>query len=107
MIGAGSHGGGSESELHNTLIATGPSFKSRFESRKPSGNIDLAPTILHLLGLPIPDHLEGRVLSEALIKPPSHDEEDTVVRYRTKTANSIKKVRTGEVEYLCEFGSNR
>lgn len=104
LIGAGSHGGGSESELHNTLIASGPSFRSRFESRKPSGNIDLTPTILHLLGLPVPDHLEGRVLSEALIDPPSQSEKDTVVRHRTKIVNAVKKVRTGEVEYLCEFG---
>ncbi len=28
-------------------------------------NLDLAPTILHLLGLPIPSHMKGRVLEEA------------------------------------------
>ncbi len=28
--------------------------------------LDLAPTILHLLGLPIPSHMKGRVLTEAL-----------------------------------------
>jgi predicted AlkP superfamily phosphohydrolase/phosphomutase len=28
--------------------------------------IDVAPTLLHLLGLPLPAHLDGRVLSEAL-----------------------------------------
>jgi hypothetical protein len=29
-------------------------------------NLDLAPTMLHLLGLPIPAHMKGRVLEEAL-----------------------------------------
>jgi arylsulfatase A-like enzyme len=28
---------------------------------------DVAPTLLHLLGLPLPEHLDGRVLSEALV----------------------------------------
>jgi predicted AlkP superfamily phosphohydrolase/phosphomutase len=29
--------------------------------------VDVAPTLLHLLGLPLPAHLDGRVLSEALV----------------------------------------
>ena len=29
-------------------------------------NLDIAPTILHLMGLPIPSHMRGRVLEEAL-----------------------------------------
>lgn len=28
--------------------------------------VDLAPTILYLMGLPVPDHMDGRVLSEVL-----------------------------------------
>jgi arylsulfatase A-like enzyme len=28
--------------------------------------LDLAPTILHLMGLPVPDDMDGRVLTEAL-----------------------------------------
>jgi Type I phosphodiesterase / nucleotide pyrophosphatase len=32
-------------------------------------NLDLAPTMLHLLGLPIPAHMKGRVLEEALEAP--------------------------------------
>ncbi|MEW6220225.1 MAG: alkaline phosphatase family protein [Thermodesulfobacteriota bacterium] len=31
--------------------------------------IDVAPTILALLGLPIPDHMDGRVLAELLAEP--------------------------------------
>ena len=32
----------------------------------PSGNVDFAPTFLHLLGLDIPSSMQGRVLGEAL-----------------------------------------
>jgi arylsulfatase A-like enzyme len=28
--------------------------------------LDLAPTILHMMGLPVPDDMDGRVLTEAL-----------------------------------------
>jgi predicted AlkP superfamily phosphohydrolase/phosphomutase len=31
--------------------------------------LDLAPTILHLLGLPVPDDMDGRVLQEILAEP--------------------------------------
>jgi hypothetical protein len=34
-------------------------------------NLDFAPTILHLLGLPIPAHMKGRVLEEAFEGTPS------------------------------------
>ncbi len=34
-------------------------------------NLDFAPTILHLLGLPIPSHMKGRVLEEAFEGPTS------------------------------------
>ncbi len=34
-------------------------------------NLDLAPTILHLLGLPIPSYMKGRVWEEALVSSPA------------------------------------
>lgn len=65
-VGAGLHGSASPNEIRNTLIASGPSFGSGSESAVPSGNIDLAPTVLHLLGIDAPAHMDGRVLKEAL-----------------------------------------
>ena len=41
-----------QSELHNILFARGPGFKKDMKVETPSGNIDLTPTILELLGLP-------------------------------------------------------
>ncbi|MSU37080.1 MAG: hypothetical protein EXS36_18690 [Pedosphaera sp.] len=64
--GTGAHGSLSRFEMNNTLVATGPSFKRGFVSKTPSGNIDIAPTILHLLGITRPDSMDGRVLKEAL-----------------------------------------
>ena len=61
----GMHGSFSPVDVHNTLITFGPDFKSEMKDEIPSGNIDVAPTIAHLLGLPLPD-TDGRVLFEAI-----------------------------------------
>lgn len=73
-IGAGLHGSASPYELRNTLIASGPSFKQSSISGAPSGNVDLAPTALRLLGQAIPAHMDGRILEEALVGGPEPDE---------------------------------
>lgn len=62
----GSHGSLSPFDMHNTLVAAGPDFKTGFRDQLPTGNADLAPTILWILGIPPPQPMDGRVLSEAL-----------------------------------------
>ena len=64
--GVGTHGGMSRHELRNTLMARGPSFRRSTSIDTPTGNIDVAPTILHLMGLPGGEKMDGRVLHEAL-----------------------------------------
>jgi hypothetical protein len=64
--GEGMHVSLSRFDLHNTLIAAGPDFRAGIVDPLPSGNVDLAPTILWILGVAAPDQLDGRVLSEAL-----------------------------------------
>ncbi|MEX0761257.1 MAG: alkaline phosphatase family protein [Dehalococcoidia bacterium] len=64
--GTGQHGSMSRHELRNTLIARGPHFRVGVRSETPSGNVDIAPTILHLLGIPAGLEMDGRVLHEAL-----------------------------------------
>ncbi len=66
QIGVGTHGGMSRHELRNTLMASGPSFRRSTVIDTPTGNIDVAPTILHLLGLPGGEDMDGRVLFESL-----------------------------------------
>ncbi len=64
-----SHGSLSPFDLHATLIANGPSFQSGRQSTVATGAIDLLPTLLTLLGLPLPSHLDGRVLWELFAQP--------------------------------------
>lgn len=64
-----SHGSTSPYDMHALLVANGPSLRAGLVSTLPTGAIDLTPTILTLLGLPLPDHLDGRVLWEGLAAP--------------------------------------
>ena len=67
--GQGNHASLSRFELHNTLVANGPSFQKGFRDELPSANTDLAPTIARILGLPNAPHMDGRDLNEALVHP--------------------------------------
>jgi arylsulfatase A-like enzyme len=73
-VGKGSHASLSRYDMNNTLVAHGPSFKQGFIDEMPSGNIDVAPTILWLLGVAPAPTMDGRILHEALahspVKPP-------------------------------------
>jgi arylsulfatase A-like enzyme len=64
--GKGTHVTLSGFDMHNTLIAAGPDFRHGQNDDLPSGNIDLAPTILHVLGITSPNRMDGRILSEAM-----------------------------------------
>ena len=68
--GTGQHGSMSRHEMHNILFAGGPSFRSNLKLDTPSGNLDLAPTILRILGLSGDWGMHGRVLEEALADGP-------------------------------------
>jgi hypothetical protein len=65
--GVGSHGSLSRFELANTLVAAGPDFKSGLKSQTPSGNFDIAPTVMNILGIKTDQPMDGRVLSEAMV----------------------------------------
>jgi arylsulfatase A-like enzyme len=61
----GTHASLSHFDMNNTLVAAGPDIKRGHISDVPSGNIDLAPTVLWLLGVPQLQPMDGRVLHEA------------------------------------------
>ncbi|MHA6206209.1 alkaline phosphatase family protein [Dyella soli] len=61
----GTHGSFSPIDVHNTLLAAGPDFRTEFRDTLPSGNVDVAPTVAALLDLPLA-RAQGRVLHEAL-----------------------------------------
>jgi predicted AlkP superfamily pyrophosphatase or phosphodiesterase len=64
------HGSSSPFDIHNTLIAAGPDLKKGIVIDVPSGNVDFAPTLLRLLGIPAPASMQGRVLDEAFTGGP-------------------------------------
>src|SRR5438270_13238182 len=64
--GQGTHATLSPFDMHNTLIAAGPDFKHGEVNDLPSGNVDLASTILQILGIKTSEKMDGRILSEAM-----------------------------------------
>jgi len=72
-VGQGQHGSMSRHELRNVLFGWGPSFKQRCTVLAPSGNTDVAPTVLRILGINnqvsmyYGSGMDGRVLEEALV----------------------------------------
>ena len=66
--GQGNHGSFSRADTRNFMAAIGPDFKAKTKIATPVGNMDVAPTAAHLLGLTLegPGTLKGRVIAEAL-----------------------------------------
>jgi predicted AlkP superfamily pyrophosphatase or phosphodiesterase len=64
--GTAGHGSSSPWDIHNTLIAAGPDLTKGVTLDVPSANVDFAPTFLKLLGIAIPQSMQGRPLDEAV-----------------------------------------
>jgi arylsulfatase A-like enzyme len=90
--GKGTHATLSRSDMHNTLIAAGPDFRRGQTDDLPTGNVDLAPTILHILGIKTAQEMDGRVLSEAMV---SVDQVAAGRKTETKTIEAKKEFTTG------------
>jgi arylsulfatase A-like enzyme len=86
--GKGTHATLSRFDMHNMLIAAGPDFKHGETNDLSSGNVDLAPTIVQILGIK-PPKMDGRILSEAMtVAVPAQKPE-------TKTIEATKHFRSG------------
>ncbi len=68
-----SHGAASPMAVNNTFLAWGAGIKRKVVSSVPCGVVDVAPTVLHLLGLELADKMDGRVLAEFFERGPSPD----------------------------------
>jgi arylsulfatase A-like enzyme len=88
--GQGTHATLSEFDVHNTLIAAGPDLREQTAVSLPSSNLDLAPTILHLLGVDSPQKFDGRVLIEAM------EEKAERTEVLSKTMRATHKFPSGE-----------
>ena len=102
-VGQGQHGSLSRHELRNTGLAGGPSFKRETIIETPTGNIDLAPTILHLLGLDMEGSaMDGRVLFEALknVQPAPAMDRQVHRAERPGFCQELQVSSVGKTEYV-------
>lgn len=83
----GMHGSFGINDVHNTLIASGPSFRSSAVIGNPTGNVDVAPTVAYLLGLSMPQ-ADGRIINEALQQPATTSTPNVVPSTVTPTASA-------------------
>ncbi|MFA6243651.1 MAG: alkaline phosphatase family protein, partial [Candidatus Hydrogenedentales bacterium] len=87
LTGTAGHGTSSPFDIHNTLIVAGPAFKKGIRSRVPTGNVDIAPTVLRLAGLEPAPSMDGRVLDELLASGPDPAKVSYSMRDYTVEAN--------------------
>src|SRR5438094_2283812 len=89
--GKGTHATLSRFDMHNMLIGAGPNFRHSEVDDVPTGNVDLGPTILRILGIKPPQQLDGRVLSEAMVNgnPPIAE-----LKAQTKATEATKDFQT-------------
>jgi predicted AlkP superfamily pyrophosphatase or phosphodiesterase len=90
--GKGTHATLSRFDMHNTLIAVGPDFRRGQTNDLPTGNVDLTPTILRILGIKVPQEMNGRVLSEAMV---SVDQVPAAGKTEAKTIEAKKDFPAG------------
>ena len=83
-------GGGGRHRRYGILLAAGPGVEPG--TIEGANIVDLAPTALHAMGLPVPDDMDGRVLSELF------SDGRTVERSQAATSDSSEVVYTPEEE---------
>jgi arylsulfatase A-like enzyme len=97
--GEGTHVTLSRLDMHNILIAAGSDFKRGETDDLPSGNLDLAPTILQILGIKSPQKMDGRILYEAMTGSRNRGLESAEPalspKPETKTIEATKNFRSG------------
>ncbi len=102
------HGTISPFDLRNTLVCQGADFRRGWRDTAPVGNIDIAPTLTHVLGLAPGSPFDGRVLHEALrngpAEAPAVSTREETVSFNARGAEWVQRVwfecATGQVEYV-------
>ena len=93
------HGSMSPWNVRNTLLAWGVDFKKATTVRTPVGNVDVAPTILALLGIDAGHGVDGRVLVEAMAGGPDEEQMAAETRIHTVEAGAYRAaIQISEVE---------
>ena len=80
MPGVATHGLPARTTFERPSSQWVPTSRAGCASSVPTGNVDLAPTVLALLGVPVPDTMDGRVLREALRNGPDPSDVQVITR---------------------------
>ncbi|MBN1178116.1 MAG: alkaline phosphatase family protein [Anaerolineae bacterium] len=81
---------------HGILVAHGPAVKPGY-TIEGAHILDLAPTILHVMGLPVPEDMDGRALTAMLTSDRAVAYESTE-RAQTGAETGLSAVESAEVE---------
>jgi predicted AlkP superfamily pyrophosphatase or phosphodiesterase len=104
--GRGTHATLSPFDVHNTLVAAGPDFRAGQVDELPTGNVDIAPTVLRVLKIKPAKPMDGRVLEEALNgdseapKAVSETLQASQEIAKGKWSQWLRRSRVGETIYL-------
>lgn len=97
QAGTAGHGTTSPYDILATLIARGPHLRAAVRTNVASSNADIAPTLLHLLGMSSAPSMTGRALTELLRDGPAiasvHITRDSLVAVTTLPAPSLLRYR--------------
>jgi phosphonoacetate hydrolase len=101
--GGAVHGGLHPKEINNVMAAGGSAFNAAYRSALPAGIVDIAPTILHLLGCDRPQSMTGRVLAEALtdatIAPDGYETTEHAAGVSPRR-HMLRRWQVGDTEYI-------
>lgn len=101
--GGGTHGGLHPIEMNNLLAVKGSAFKNAYQSKWPASHTDIAPTILHMMGVERPVTMTGRYLTEAIANnsdEPSEPETFECSVDRLSGRQHLRYWRVGSSVYL-------
>ena len=102
-VGGGTHGGLHPNELHNTCIIQGSLFHENHTISNTSGIIDILPTVLHSLKIPIPKTVNGRILFEAMTGKNDQDLVQESESFKTGQLNFqqiLEKTTVNKTSYI-------
>ena len=104
-VGAGTHGGLSAAEMNTVLLLGGSRVNRDSVSQAPAGLVDIAPTVLALLGLDGGNAMDGRVLKEALAGRPAAGPTPQPDRFEAAVqgyGQRLRRTRFGDRIYIDE-----
>jgi len=117
--GMGMHGAAGVREIHNFAAAIGADFKRGLSDQNPTWNVDVAPTIAHVLGLlpnvgPGSISPSGRVITEALRGASSYAGPIRALTMKTelelqgvRTTTTLRLTRLGDYLYFDDSSVER